>query len=81
MKLSQYLTDNPELDVDIGDEPGRIFLDAVYLFRVISAGGDPGSSHLYYRTPINTDGIIYRGMLHTAIQYAEGETYAQYFGK
>lgn len=71
MKLSELLAEHPQLDVDLGDDPGRMFLDAAYLFRVIDRDDNPGESTLYTRASNHTDGMVYRGLLISALQISE----------
>lgn len=73
MKLSELLVEHPELDLELGDEDGRIFLDGVYLFRVLAMEDAPGDSYVYIKRTEHTDGIVYRGLVMSAVQISAND--------
>ncbi len=71
MKLSELLEEHPNMDVDLGEKPGRLFLDGTYLFRVIDRNDKPGDCTVLYRVTDHTDGIVWRGLLTSTLQASD----------
>lgn len=68
MRLTELLANNPALDTELDADNGDLFLDGVYLFRVIKPEHEPGESTIHTATSDHTDGIVRRGLITSAAQ-------------